>query len=322
MRFVDIILPNHGGTDQSSSRPMLARSRSEYGPDSNSLVEDNSVRNKRKHGSVDGSSVVRRQLSISDLLKFSTLCHGELFPLIDQQKYQTKAPQSIYAVDSVDSNEEIENYLTGETKLQQLHPPEATSTEISPTCSLKDRAGDVSYQSAEKDTTQFFCERFEGNVVETSREREYGSDTQGRVIITNTLTTAGSMNGKEREKSGENDPSLRFCCIMEYTMKSRQLKIQIVPVGQLLASESARNVKLFAKMCLIPGHIQKQRLKILPPKSGSTDVPEQYICRLTPYELEEKKLDIKIYLRRGIFKKSKLLCEWSIPLNSVNMKDD
>jgi len=255
----------------------------------------------------------RRQLSVSDLLIYSAKCPNELFPLIDQQKYRVNASHAIYDADIEDATTEIDQYFQESSQRNFKGKMIRQSTTRSPASSpTTGRNTELHLNSPQTIKGQDTISSFRGKRQSFIRSLTADDSTGRPVTLTEPPLTPDFNIACQNTFHNSS-----FNCSVEYFTRCKRLKFLIFHDGGLYGDYfKSDKTKAFAKICLIPGNVQKQQMKL--DISGRASCAAQaYFRDFTLLELKTMTIRVHIYMRQGILRRAHLVHECSIPLSDL-----
>ena len=267
------------------------------------------------------------RLSITELLERSSTGYSNLFPQIDTTKYQANAPYSLYEEDGVNASQEILAYFG--TPIENTVQTPFASIEC-----LTIKGCEAPNPSITSRRTSIISAEFELKSCMLKNNKE---DALDAVSKTSTATRkpscrrysipviiVGSALGPPPVDDVQTQfgPSVWFGCTMEYQIVSGQLKVNMQRVGTLLSELTLKKKgSMYAKLCLLPGNKQKQRVQILSNDGDNMTLPCVHFRNCPLSEMSQKSISVKIYLRRGLLKKPYIVHTWTVSLSSVSVSE-
>lgn len=280
-----------------------------------SLTVD-SGRHSDGRNKLEKSHLLRWQLSVTDLLRHSADCSKNLFPLIDQQKYRSNAPQSIYDPDIGDTTVEIDQYF-GDSRKGHFNRMSKMVRGSSATKGPKDASKQTERKTQPDNVFKVDGAKDRANSCRTHADDQHRTKQSVEKESEETDIVSGKPSSNcfsLRCKISGVDILLQ--CNLTYLAESKQLEFHIAR-GSISDDANRCEKKLFAKICLLPGVIQKQQVKIEPVAEEPASVSHVYFRGFSMEDLQSKRIDVKVYLRQGILRRPELVSEWTISLGSL-----
>lgn len=240
----------------------------------------------------------KRMLSVSDLLARTGNDYSQYFPRIDSKRYTLSAASAIYAVDEQDAGDEINAYF-GDTFSTTVIGSPSEITLLESTQSPSGRP-DVSINGWEK----IFAKH--GGKIVSNNTINHGNHSNTMslkpfLLVDGTVST--QVNDYVRSMS-ENCVWLEINLVL--LVDENRLKVsmkQFIPARTL---HGDHGLHLMAKVCVLPGIVKKKRFQILDGNMTSSLTPaDVYFNGISSADFANLKISVKIYQRRGFFKRQK-----------------
>ena len=255
-----------------------------------------------------------RCLSVSDLLDKSTqlMQSDTLFPRIDLEKYQSNAPVTMYQADMSDTEDEIGHYFQNGIETSGDH--EVGKLEIDT---------DLRVTSGEKIGSEDSSQGNSCNDESRDGLSDLKSHKKKNLVrkLSYPVYILSSSLPVESEPLVCSSPSVWFGCHMTYLVIDKSLMVQIERRGSLLYEIGGRRVRLTAKICLLPGNIDMQKLKIASEREDKLLLPQIFFRNILQSSLATMSIGVCVKVKRGFFRKPEFLHEWTIPLSGVDFEE-
>lgn len=250
-----------------------------------------------------------RRLSVSELLErsLSLSYYNNLFPEIDRSKYEENATYALLRREPLNTSQEIMRYFE--------FPDDGQLTPGSSMDCLKVKGCEAPNPSIRSSTSSWFGSKVDLEQVgkltyQISNKRNYLTGNKRIQVI---------VDGNSITSPGQQFTSVvRFVCTLEYAITSGSLNVEIKRVKNLLSDHALqKNVNMFAKITLMPGNLQKQKLSILNEQSQENVIPSIRFQTNGISDVSNTFLSVKVYVRKGLLKKAKSVHDWTIPLYDI-----
>lgn len=279
------------------SRPMLTRSRSAH---------------------------TKRMLSVTDLLEKTKNNFSQFFPVIDIKKYQSNAPFAIYDTEVRDATDEIAAYF-GERLFTRTCSTSSTMSTVyvGPKPSLSSMS---SFHLPEMRTMCEDIAEDDGSLCSDdglSSHSDSNSDTsdveqchkETHVLLNSPLLT------RVQKKLIHNYPdAIWFACHIELLPITSRLSISVKRFLFPNDKTESGSLEFFAKICILPGNFKKQRVRVVPALSADFVTPKVYYHGISCAVLTNLKIHIKICMKRGFLKRSKVIKELVVGLDATSLQ--
>lgn len=270
-----------------------------------------------------------RWLSVSQLLERKLDSYSYLFPKIDKSKYEANAPFALYKHDTLHASQEISAYFNDDS---DSAPNSARSSwagftfegYVPPNPSIKSK------DSLVLPTDQFLHpdsldDEMRDALPELPRRRKSIPlcAPSYRYSLRFLVSSDTVLPPEYADEHGEStSAAIWLGCTLQYIALSGCLRVHLKRFGKLRSEiDSTKTVNVFAKICIMPGRQQKQRLRVLDSGSSELSVPSVHFRNISKSELSRLNICVKLYIRRGLLRKPKLVHEWSISLKNVDKNE-
>lgn len=256
---------------------------------------------------------INRMLSVTDLLQrveHQTKVCAELFPLIDKEKYMKKARVNIYSRMSRESLGSIPNCADiNSLRMQCGGDNDESSDEIQ---TLDQSVDETEVTFVEREPLN--AAKKEETDAEILWERSRKMSKHDCIVKTPLPPSPDSTNDREINVA----PHIWIGVTIEYVVPSSRLKINVNTLNDYAKKKGTR---LTAKVCLMPGIIQQHKVDVFNALESPTPKSCVDFRGMKASDLINMDIAIRLYAKTGFFRKSKMIHEWSVAMEDIDLSD-
>lgn len=143
--------------------------------------------------------------------------------------------------------------------------------------------------------------------------------------LDHSLVVLGASSPNQHDFTANSDesssPFLWLGCALQYMVMTNRLKVHMEKAGSLCDQlDNKRGWRFYTNLALKSKTkmTQKQTLEVKTSDDSAVSVPRAYFGNISIYDLDQMKLGLKMYVRRGLFKRDRLVCAWEISLGVID----
>lgn len=243
------------------------------------------------------NTTYKRMLSVSDLLARTSNDYSQYFPRIDSKRYTSSAASAIYEADEQDAGDEINAYFGNTFSTTVIGSP-SEITLLESTRSPSDRPH-VSINGWEK-----IFAKHGGKIISDSIINHGGRSnmmsSKPFLLVNGTVST--QVYDYVRSMS-ENYVwfEINFALLAD----EKRLKVSMKQFVSTKTLHGDYGLHFMAKVCILPGILKKKQFRILDGNMMNSLSPNVCFDGISSTDFANMKISVKIYQRRGFFKRQK-----------------
>lgn len=244
---------------------------------------------------------------VSDLLKRAELqskLSAQLFPLMDKEQDQNR---KLSPAQSDDTLEDIVDYkgINSNVTEKQIDTDLSRDVYLTEANTLEDQV----------------THRMDINKRNTSALENRSCQMSAPVTFVRRLSLPTNELPSEYAVATKAniDCSILFGVNIEYVAFRNQLKASIKRFGNLPSRYGKKKQKyLIAKLCLLPGNTQKQKVRVTNGLDTSLDKYLVYFNQSCATDFTRRKIGVSVYIKQSFLKRQTLIYEWTISMENFN----